>query len=129
MLGVGGLGLRKLINKRGARKHTHISSRALPPGRQKTALTLTGFPSLTMCHVIQDIFHGSTVWEGAGSNLSIGLFPPLTLVSVKQEDQLLLNQFALLWVCCRARGNRLRGHNSHRRLHLRLKSNKLTKTF
>ena len=80
---------------------------------------LTGFPSLTMCHVIQDIFHGSTVWEGAGSNLSIGLFPPLTLVSVKQEDQLLLNQFALLWVCCRARGNRLRGHNSHRRLHLR----------
>lgn len=77
------------------------------------ALTLTGFPSLTVCHVIQNIFHGSTVWERAGPDLSIRLLSSLTLVGVKQENQLLLYELALLRVRGGARRNRLCGDNSH----------------
>lgn len=45
-------------------------------------LTLARFASLTMCHVVQDILHGSAMREVALSHLPIGLFSPLTLVSM-----------------------------------------------
>lgn len=45
-------------------------------------LTLARFASLTMCHVVQDILHGSAMREVALSDLPVGLFSPLTLVSV-----------------------------------------------
>lgn len=45
-------------------------------------LTLARFASLTVCHVVQDILHGSAMREVALSHLPIGLFSTLTLVSM-----------------------------------------------
>lgn len=45
-------------------------------------LTLARFASLTVCHVVQDILHGSAVWEVALPHLPVGLLSALTLVSV-----------------------------------------------
>lgn len=45
------------------------------------SLTLAGFASLTMCHVVQDILHGSAMREVALSHLTVGLLSLLTLVS------------------------------------------------
>jgi hypothetical protein len=49
-------------------------------------------------HVVEDVLHGAAVWQGAGPHLPIGLLPPLALVGVEQQDQLLLDELALLWV-------------------------------
>lgn len=46
------------------------------------SLTLAGFASLTVCHVVQDILHGSAMREVALSHLTVGLLSPLTLVSM-----------------------------------------------
>ena len=59
----GDVGGGNLINRRGAREYQTSPPLALPPGPEQTALTLTSLPSLTMRHVIQDVFHGSTMWE------------------------------------------------------------------
>lgn len=45
-------------------------------------LTLARFASLTVCHVVQDILHGSAMREVALSHLPVGLFSTLTLVSM-----------------------------------------------
>jgi len=66
-------------------------------------LTLAGLASLAVGHVVEDVLHGAAVRQGAGSHLPVGLLPPLALVCVKQQDQLLLDQLALLWV---GRGSR-----------------------
>ena len=65
-------------------------------------LTLAGLAGLTVGHVVEDVLHGAAVRQGAGPHLPIGLLPSLALVCVKQQDQLLLDQLALLWVGCGA---------------------------
>ena len=46
--------------------------------------TLTSLPSLAVGHVIQHIFHGAAVWEGALSDLSVSLvLPSLALMCMK----------------------------------------------
>lgn len=64
-------------------------------------LTLAGFASLAMSHVVEHVLHGAAVGQVAVSHLPVGLLPPLALVRVEQEDQLLLNQLPLLGVCGR----------------------------
>jgi len=66
------------------------------------SLTLAGLPGLAVGHVVEDVLHGAAVRQGAGPHLPIGLLPSLALVSVQQQDQLLLDQLALLWVGCGA---------------------------
>ena len=49
----------------------------------------------------KDVLHGATVGQGALTVLPVGLLlplPPLTLVGVEQEGQLLLDQLPLLRV-------------------------------
>lgn len=72
---------------------------------QKTSvsLTLAGLASLAVGHVVEDVLHGTAVGQSAGPHLPIGLLPPLALVCMEQQDQLLLNEFALLGVGRRAR--------------------------
>jgi len=61
---------------------------------------------LAGCHVVEDVLHGAAVGERALAHLlSLRLLlllfsiSPLTLVRVQQEDQLLLDQLPLFWVC------------------------------
>ena len=74
---------------------------------------LTGLPSLAVRHVVEDILHGSAVWQRTGSRLSVGLLTPLTFVGMKQQNQLLLDQFALLRVCCWPSCHGLCWYNPH----------------
>lgn len=67
-------------------------------------LTLAGLASLAMSHVVQHVLHGATVGQVARPHLPIGLFPPLTLVRVEQEDELLLDELPLLGIGCGRRG-------------------------
>lgn len=67
---------------------------------QEVPLTLARLASLAMGHVVKDVLHGTTMGQSAGPHLPIGLFPPLALMCMEQQDQLLLNEFALLWVSC-----------------------------
>lgn len=54
-------------------------------------LTLTGFASLAVSHVVEDVLHSATVGQVALPDFTIGLLPPLALVCMEQEDQLLLD--------------------------------------
>lgn len=65
-------------------------------------LTLAGFASLAVRHVIKDVLHSAAVRQGAGPHFPISLFSSLALMCVEQQDQLLLDQLALLRVCCGA---------------------------
>ena len=70
-------------------------------------LTLAGLAGLAVGHVVQHVLHGATVREGTGPHLPVGLLSTLALVCVEQQDQLLLDQLALLRVSCRdGRGRR-----------------------
>lgn len=77
-----------------------------------------------MGHVVEDVLHCAAVRKRARPHLTVSLLPALALVCMKQQDQLLLDQFAFLWVSCGAR--RCHSHTSasshweHRRLLLRL---------
>lgn len=64
---------------------------------------MAGLASLAVGHVVEDVLHGAAVGQSAGPHLPVGLIPPLALVCVKQQDQLLLNELALLGVGCWAR--------------------------
>lgn len=79
--------------------------------RQVEGQTLAGFPGLTVGHVIEDVLHGPAVRQAAVRQLSVTLLPTLTLMSVKQEDELLLDQLPLLRVSYRRR------HRLHTRTH------------
>ena len=61
-------------------------------------LTLAGLAGLAVGHVVQHVLHGATVRQGAGPHLPVGLLSTLALVCVEQQDQLLLDQLALLRV-------------------------------
>ena len=56
--------------------------------------------------MVEHTLHGATVWEIALDDLAATLedflVPPLTLVSVEQEDKLLLDELSLLRIggCC-----------------------------
>lgn len=91
--------------------------------RHNPPLTLTGLSRLAMGHVIEDIFHGSTVGKRTRPHLSIGLLAPLALVRVEEQDQLLLDELALLGIRSWASRHGLRRNHSHLldlRLHGRL---------
>lgn len=81
-------------------------------------LTLAGFASLTMRHVVEDVLHGAAVRQSTGSHLPVGLLPTLALVCVEQQDQLLLDQLALLrigrWARRRDRHSAAVGQWEHR---------------
>jgi len=59
----------------------------------------TTLPGLTGSHVVEYILHSAAMWQDAlhrmSSVLSDFSVPPFALVSVEQEDQLLLYQFPL----------------------------------
>lgn len=74
-------------------------------------LTLTILASLAMSHVIEDVLHGAAMRQVALSDLAVGLLASLTFVSVKQENELLLDQFALLGIG----GGRRSGRGGSRR--------------
>lgn len=80
---------------------------------EQRGLTLAGLASLAVRHVVEDVLHGAAVREGAGAHLAVGLLAPLTLVSVEQQDQLLLDQLALLGVCRGPGGHGLCWDDSH----------------
>lgn len=85
------------------------------------SLTLAGFSCLAVGHVVEDVLHGAAVGQGTGAHLSVGLLSPLALVGVKQQDQLLLDQFALLRVgrgACRHPLSRDHTHRGHLLLQL-----------
>lgn len=65
-------------------------------------LTLAGFASLAVRHVIKDVLHSAAVRQGAGPHFPISLFSSLAFMCVEQQDQLLLDQLALLRVGCGA---------------------------
>lgn len=83
-------------------------------------LTLTGLAGLAVGHVVENVLHGPAVGQGTGPHLAVGLFAPLALVRMEQQDQLLLDQLALLRVGCRSSGNTLTPDHSHCHLLLRL---------
>ena len=56
-----------------------------------------------MSHVVEHVLHGAAVGQVALPHFPVGLLPPLALVRMEQEDQLLLNQLPLLGVCRRGR--------------------------
>lgn len=93
---------------RQASSECHWGQRA----RQVERQTLAGFPGLTVGHVIEDVLHGPAVRQAAVRQLSVTLLPTLTLMSVKQENELLLDQLPLLRVSHRG-CHRLRKTNSH----------------
>lgn len=64
-------------------------------------LTLAGLAGLAMSHVVKHILHGAAVGQVAVAHFSVGLLPPLALVRMEQEDQLLLDELPLLGVCSR----------------------------
>jgi len=68
------------------------------------ALTLAGLAGLAVRHVVEDVLHGAAVGQVALPHLPVGLLPPLALVRVEQEHQLLLDQLALLGVRRGGRG-------------------------
>lgn len=84
-------------------------------------LTLTGLAGLAVGHVVEDVLHGPAVGQGTGAHLAIGLLTPLALVCMEQQDQLLLDQLALLRVGRRTSGNTLTPDHSHCNLLLRLR--------
>lgn len=51
-----------------------------------------------MSHVVEHILHGAAVGQVALPHLPVGLLPPLALVRVEQEDELLLDELPLLRV-------------------------------
>lgn len=79
-------------------------------------LTLAGFAGLAVCHVVENILHGPAVGQRARSHLAVGLLAPLALVGVEQQNQLLLDQLALLRVSRGACGHTLTCYNSDRHL-------------
>lgn len=54
-----------------------------------------------MSHVVEHVLHGAAVGQVALPHLPVGLLPPLALVRMEQEDQLLLDQLPFLGVCGR----------------------------
>lgn len=66
-----------ILNTVGWDTCTYTYACPLPP-----LLTLARFASLAVCHVVEDILHGTAMREVALSHLTIGLFSPLTLVGV-----------------------------------------------
>lgn len=56
-----------------------------------------------MSHVVEHVLHGAAVGQVALPHFTVGLLPPLALMRVEQEDQLLLNQLPFLGVCGRGR--------------------------
>lgn len=74
------------------------------------SLTVAGFASLAVGHMVEYVLHGAAVGQGAGPHLPVGLLPPLALVCMQQQDQLLLNEFSLLrvgrWACGHTTGSR-----------------------
>lgn len=91
---------------------------------QLIELTLAGLASLAVGHVVEDVLHCAAVRKSTRPHLAISLLPALALVCMKQQDQLLLDQFAFLWVSCGARRchryTATASHWEHRRLLLRL---------
>lgn len=85
---------------------------------------MAGLAGLTVGHVVEDVLHGAAVGQSARPHLAIGLLPPLALVCVEQQDQLLLNELALLGVggrsCRHAAGPGDHAHRCHLLLHLGL---------
>lgn len=77
-----------------------------------------------MGHVVEDVLHCAAMRKSARPHLPISLLPALALVCMKQQDQLLLDQFAFLWVSCGARRchrhTSAASHGDHRCLLLRL---------
>lgn len=69
-----------------------------------------------MCHVVEDVLHGPAVGQRASSHLAVGLLAPLALVGVEQQNQLLLDQLALLRVGRGACGHALTCYHSNRHL-------------
>lgn len=67
-----------------------------------------------MCHVVQDVLHGATVGKVALPHFPVSLLPALALVSVQEEDKLLLDELALLWVSCVRSRTHSRGYRSHK---------------
>lgn len=87
-------------------------------------LTLAGLASLAVGHVVEDVLHCAAVRKSTRPHLTVSLLPALALVCVKQQDQLLLDQFAFLRVSCGARRchrhTSTASHREHGRLLLRL---------
>lgn len=80
-----------------------------------------------MGHVVEDVFHGTAMGQWTGLHFSIGLFPPLALMCMEQQDQLLLNEFALLrvscWTCWHTTSPRYHAHWAYLLLQLGLQEN------
>ena len=51
-----------------------------------------------MCHVVKDVLHCTTVGKVALPHFPISLLPALALVSMQEENKLLLDKLALLWI-------------------------------
>lgn len=63
-------------------------------------LTLAGFASLAVRHVVEDVLHSAAVGQAALAYLPISLLPPLAFMGMEQKNQLLLYEFALFRVGC-----------------------------
>jgi len=75
-------------------------------------LTLAGLAGLAVGHVVEDVLHGATVGQVALAHLPVGLLPPLALVGMEEQHQLLLDQLALLRVGRGGRRPRARSHGA-----------------
>ena len=74
---------------------------------------MAGLARLAVCHVVKDVLHGSTVGKVALPHLPVGLLPALALVSVQEEDKLLLDELALLRISRMCPRTHPLGHRSH----------------
>lgn len=59
---------------------------------------MAGLARLAVRHVVEDVLHGAAVGEVALPHLPVRLLPALALVRVQKENELLLDELALLWV-------------------------------
>lgn len=84
----------------GQRAQTPVNStiKRRPSPELGFALTLAGLAGLAVGHVVEHVLHGAAVRQRARPHLAVGLLPPLALVRVEQQNQLLLDQLPLLRV-------------------------------
>ena len=74
---------------------------------------MAGFARLAVCHVVEDVLHRPAVGKVALPHLPVGLLPALALVSMQEEDKLLLDELALLWISRMCSRTHPLGHWSH----------------
>ena len=84
---------------------TGVAAAILPVGDNLpgtgTVGYLTTFPRVACGHVLENILHGSTVWQSTLLSITVVrlCLSPLAFMGVKKKNKLLLDQLTLFRIC------------------------------